>query len=96
MLDDVEPALAQELAHVAEPFRNLADVHRGVLRNWGDREFELTDLVGDCGERLENRLAGIESGRGRNPTLRILIEFKFPTSPRVDFIVPVAVELVAV
>ena len=29
-------------------------------------------------------------------TLRTLIEFKFPTSPRVHFIVPVAVELVAV
>ena len=38
---------------------------------------------------------GVESGRGRNPTLRNLIEFKFPTSPRMQFIVPVAVELVS-
>ena len=60
---------AQHLAHVAEPIpgpaeqlQSLADVHRGVVRHWGDRELELTDLFGDCLERLEVDLAPCGGG----------------------------------
>ena len=62
-LDDVASGLAQHRAHVAEPIPglaeqlwSLADVHRGVVRHSGDRQLELTDLVGDGLERLEVNL----------------------------------------
>ena len=71
MLDEVTSRLTQHLADVAEAIAgsaeelgSAADVHRGVVRDAGDREFELVDLVGDRVERLEMRLA--PGGRGRH------------------------------
>ena len=68
-LDDVTSGLAGHLAHVAEPIpglaeqlRSLADVHRGVVRHSGDRELELTDLLGDSLERLAVDLAPCGGG----------------------------------
>ena len=68
-LNDVAPDLAQHLAHVAEllsgpteQLRSLADVHREVVRHSGNSELKLTDLLGDCGERLEVDLAPCGGG----------------------------------
>ena len=38
------------------------DAHRGVVRHSGDRELELTDLIGDGAERLEVDLAPCGGG----------------------------------
>ena len=73
-LDDVASSLAQHLAHVAKPVAGLTeqlggfrDIHRRIGCHPGVRELGLTGLVGDCGERIELRLAPFDRvvGGGR-------------------------------
>ena len=53
----VTPARSAGDRGLTEQLRSLADVHRGVVRHSGDREYEFTDLLGDGLERLEVDLA---------------------------------------